>query len=416
MLMVVSSSPALAEGKCESWRSVEILSLRDFLLRQEITLIGQNEEIIRLENQTKSVENELATNSFRVNAETQYSKAVNGLGTSTESDTKKSTYDLSLSAPFSIESSLLKKRLRLTLRKNNAYLSLLKIRQQSEVMSQLMTILNLHDLLDNAKTKLPIIKKQIDYYLLLKKIGSSNVQKLSQAELSKLKAENEIINLESKIEVELSKIDLDPTLMLPEFAKMPRMKFSVENSSKVICSFVDPERALKQLDVQISDLSVQLAKSKKMPTGSLSIGLGSTDYHSGAHSNDYSVGFSISAPLYAGGTINAGILEAESAHRLSILDLRVHRKKFQKKYSNFFSLESSLIRSIAQAKEQLNSNEAELAELIERGDAGSSVFADLTERQLQRIELHGILYDLENRLASFWSNYLENFIELEPVE
>ena len=92
------------------------------------------------------------------------------------------------------------------------------------------------------------------------------------------------------------------------------------------------------------------------------------------------------------------------------------KKKFQKKYSNFFSLESSLIRSIAQAKEQLNSNEAELAELIERGDAGSSVFADLTERQLQRIELHGILYDLENRLASFWSNYLENFIELEPVE
>ena len=64
--------------------------------------------------------------------------------------------------------------------------------------------------MNNSKRKLPIIEEQIEYYKLRQKIGKSNVKELSQAELSKLKAENEVTNLESRIGVELSKLGSQP--------------------------------------------------------------------------------------------------------------------------------------------------------------------------------------------------------------
>ena len=63
------------------------------------------------------------------------------------------------------------------------------------------------------------------------------------------------------------------------------------------------------------------------------------------------------------------------------------------------------------SEEQIRKNEVEIKELVERGNAGFSVFADLSERKLQQIELLGISLDLENRLTSFWVDYLENFVE-----
>ena len=54
--------------------------------------------------------------------------------------------------------------------------------------------------------------------------------------------------------------------------------------------------------------------------------------------------------------------------------------------SNFRILEQSLIRSILQADEQLQNNDEEIKELLERSDAGFSVFADLSQRKLQQVE------------------------------
>ena len=51
----------------------------------------------------------------------------------------------------------------------------------------------------------------------------------------------------------------------------------------------------------------------------------------------------------------------------------------------------------------------EINELIERSEAGFSVFADLSQRKLQQVELLAISIDLKGRLASFWVDYLENF-------
>ena len=122
-------------------------------------------------------------------------------------------------------------------------------------------------------------------------------------------------------------------------------------------------------------------------------------------------GVSLTAPLYSGGAIRTAISRSERQHDLSIIDLKVHEKEFEKRQSNFIELERSLTRSVKQAEEQIRKNEIEIQELIERGDAGFSVFADLSERKLQQIELLGISLDLENRLTSFWVDYLENFIE-----
>ena len=145
----------------------------------------------------------------------------------------------------------------------------------------------------------------------------------------------------------------------------------------------------------------QLAKSKKIPVATLSFGLGTSDYHSGASQNNVSAGITITGPLYAGGNIEARITDAERKHNLSMLDLSRHQAQFQKKRENFVALEHSLFRSIKQAREQARRNEAEIQELIERGDAGFSVFADLSQRKLQRLELNAIVLDLEERAGLF---------------
>ena len=68
-----------------------------------------------------------------------------------------------------------------------------------------------------------------------------------------------------------------------------------------------------------------------------------------------------------------------------------------------------MVRSINQADEQIQNNDEEINELIERSEAGFSVFADLSQRKLQQVELLAISIDLKGRLASFWVDYLENF-------
>ena len=407
---MLSSSLSYANENCDGWRTNALIPLQTYLKENSFELTGQTAELRRVQSQTQSIEEKLKTHSLALNAQTEYSHSKNNLSSSEERSTKQSGLSVSLTAPFSYEEHLSKSKLEKTLEKNKAFLSLLKTRQESDSMAQILKITNLRDLLNNAESKLPIIKEQIEYYTLLKKIDSSNIQELSRAELTKLKAENEISNLKSKIQVELSKFDTKGELNSMQLALLPTVDIPIALASELKCALYDPERRLKQLDTQIQKIEVDLAKSQNMPTLSLSMGVSSTDYHSGPQGNNYSLKLSVTGPLYDGGTIKSEILDAERNYELSLLDLTVHEKKFEKKMSNFRILEQSLIRSILQADEQLQNNDEEIKELLERSDAGFSVFADLSQRKLQQVELLAISIDLKSRLVSFWVDYFENFI------
>ena len=73
-------------------------------------------------------------------------------------------------------------------------------------------------------------------------------------------------------------------------------------------------------------------------------------------------------------------------------------------------MENSYFRSYSQAETQLTKNLQKIKELEERGISGYSVFTDLTERKLQNLELKSILIDLENRILTFWAEYIENLM------
>ena len=148
---------------------------------------------------------------------------------------------------------------------------------------------------------------------------------MSQAELSKLKAQNEVINLESRIGVELSKLESNTPITVSQIAIIPEVPISFPDN-KLKCNFYDPERTLKKLEVSIQALEIKLAKSRSIPVASLTFGLGSTDHHSGLHKNTVSAGLSITAPLYSGGAITTAISRSENNVNLSIIDLKVHEK------------------------------------------------------------------------------------------
>ena len=179
--------------------------LRLYLNQFQLSIIGQDAEEARAESKLLSLEEELGVNRLEINANTEYSGAINSLGSDEESKNKSTGLNLSLSMPLSLEQSLSRQKQELSLKKAKSELALLRLRQQSEVMLQILKIHKLYNLVNNSKRKLPIIEEQIEYYKLRQKIGKSNVKELSQAELSKLKAQNEVINLESRIGVELSK-------------------------------------------------------------------------------------------------------------------------------------------------------------------------------------------------------------------
>jgi hypothetical protein len=113
-------------------------------------------------------------------------------------------------------------------------------------------------------------------------------------------------------------------------------------------------------------------------------------------------------PLYDGGRATNNINDSRRNKALKKRELALQKTIFNNKENNFNNLEKSYLRSFQQAKVQLQRNEEKIKELEERKNSGYSVFIDITERQLQNIELQAILIDLEYRILSFWSEYLEN--------
>ena len=120
-----------------------------------------------------------------------------------------------------------------------------------------------------------------------------------------------ISNLQSKIQVELSKFDTKNEVTSIQLDLLPEVTIPAFLTNELTCAFYDPELILKQLDTQIQKIEVEIAKSQRMPALSLSLGISSNDYHSGPHGNNYSAKLSITGPLYDGGTIKTEISDAE---------------------------------------------------------------------------------------------------------
>ena len=205
----------------------------------------------------------METKPIEINVQSKYSYVERDFYSDDENEAKQSSTDISFTSSLSAEEKHKKSKLRKSLERNKKNLSLLLLRQKSEVMLQLVTLANLHDLLANAQKKLPIIQEQVEYFEILQQMGKSKIQELSKAELSALKAENEIINLQSKLQVELSKLVTDLSYTPDNIAKLPRVVFDDTDAIGFVCQFYDPELKVKQIDSEISLIDIQLAKSKE---------------------------------------------------------------------------------------------------------------------------------------------------------
>ena len=139
---MLSSSLSYAQENCNDWRTNALIPLQTYLSANSIELTGQTAELQRVQSQTKSIEEKLKTHSIALNAQTEYSQSKNNLNSSNETSTNQSGLSISLSAPFSYEDHLSKRKLQKTLEKNKAFLSILKTRQESDTMSQILRITN----------------------------------------------------------------------------------------------------------------------------------------------------------------------------------------------------------------------------------------------------------------------------------
>ena len=77
--------------------------------------------------------------------------------------------------------------------------------ETKETLLNLLDMINLKYQIDNSLLKLSIIEKQIEYYNMLKIIGTQ-IKQLTDAELEKLRVDNELVNLEAKLGLEKSKL------------------------------------------------------------------------------------------------------------------------------------------------------------------------------------------------------------------
>ena len=245
---------------------------------------------------------------------------------------------------------------------------------------------------------------------MLGKLGTPQITDLTDAEIEKLRINNELVKLVAKLDVEMSKLasvngDALSFIEIPSYVPIdPAEQLGY-------CTLIDPDYLIKKFALEEQRLNLQLTRAQRFPQLKFELGLTSKDYHSGAHANSASIGVSFSAPLFDGGVLKSQIREAQRNYDLAQKDFVVQKQIFNKKASNFFALEASLVRSLLQAKTQTENNIEQIQELTERQNAGFSVFREMSERKLQQFELAAIYRDIAGKLLVFWSDHVENFVE-----
>ena len=125
-------------------------------------------------------------------------------------------------------------------------MSLATFRNKTETLLNLLDMINLKYQIDNSLLKLSIIEKQIEYYNMLKIIGTPQIKQLTDAELEKLRVDNELVNLEAKLGLEKSKLVSpdDDALLIEKFPLHP----PIDPKSQIkFCALLDPEQQIKNL-------------------------------------------------------------------------------------------------------------------------------------------------------------------------
>ena len=404
------SSSAVENVRCGGDRTGFILQLVEYIDKKQISKVNHNLEIQALKDKKVNLLSQLDVIDFELNAQTSYTKSRNSLGSSEEIDVKNTNNTISATMAFSKEEQLKKEKVRIQTKSIEKQIILQNLRHRQETVKNLLDIITLRYQIVNANLKLPVIESQIEYFNMLRILGTPQIKELTDAELEKLRIKNELVNLEAKLDVEKSKLT-SVTSDAFQFTELPIIVPIAPQTQLDHCLLIDPDHQIKNFGLTEQELNLEIAKVKRIPKLQLEFSLSSKDYHSGAHANNASMGVSLSSPLFDGAVLKSQINEAQQNYDLAKKDFAVHKIKFEKKASNFFALESSLMRSLIQAKTQIENNFEQMKELSERQSAGFSVFRELSERKLQQYELAAISRDIEGKLLAFWSDHLENFVE-----
>ena len=404
------SSSAGENVRCSGDRTDFTLQLFEYIEKKQISKIDQNLEIQALKDRKANLVSQLDVIDFELNAQTSYTKSRNSFGSSEKTDVKNTSNSISATMAFSKEEKLKKEKTRVQIKSLEKQIILKNLRHKQETLKNLLDIFNLRYQIENANLKLPVIESQVEYFNMLRSLGTPQIKELTDAELKKLRVKNELVNLEAKLNIEKSKLITAESDEF-ELAELPIFTPIESQTPLGNCVLIDPEHQIKKLNLTEQELNLEIARVKRIPRLKLEFSVSSKDYHAGAHANNASMGVSLSAPIFDGGVLKSQIIEAQQNYNLAKKDLAIHKIKFEKKASNFFALELSLVRSLIQAETQIENNYEQIEELRERQSAGFSVFRELSERKLQQYELAAIYRDIEGKLLAFWSDHLENFIE-----
>lgn len=407
ILMIKSSGPSLASG-CTDVRSLSFDGFISFIAEHKVRLHAHSLELTKIEYEIKKLSEQLSEQSLSFVAETGYETAFSDLRNDFSERSKTSSTGLALSIPISANERLKRDVLNASLKKNLVFFELQKIRFTSETLLEMLEIGRLNALLKNAQKKLPLIEKKLEFYYLMEELGTANIQKIAEAEISKLNTQNEITNFLARKKIIISKFISHANDVEQIFNFLPkRVDFDLENITEP-CKFYDRELQIKQIEANIAEMEFVIQKRQIYPLGELKFSYQTNDKHSGPFDDSLSVGLSFKMPLYDGGRTTNSIKDSSRNKNIKEMELGLQKTTFNNKEKNFNNLEKSYLRSFLQAKVQLQRNEEKIKELEERKNSGYSVFIDITERQLQNIELQAIQIDLEYRILSFWSEYLEN--------
>jgi len=342
-------------SSCGGKRTDFILELIEYIDKKQISKAQHDLEFQALRDKKTKLLSQLGVVDFALNAQTSYTKSLNSFGSPEERDVKNTDNSISAVLGFSKQEQLKKKKAKIQIKSLEKQIVLLTLRQKQEILKNLLEIINLRYQLDNVSLKLPVVESQIEYFNMLGKVGAPQIKDLTNAELEKLRINNELVNLEAKLDVEVSKLasendDGFSFVELPSYAAIdPAEKLSY-------CALIDPDYQIKKLTLEEQLLSLELTRAQRFPKLKLEFSFTSKDYHSGAHANSASGGVSLSAPLLDGGVLTSQIREAQRNYELALKDFAVHKLEFDKKASNFFGLEASLVRSLLQAKTQIENN------------------------------------------------------------
>ena len=409
-IFLFPSSATAAEQSCSNIRQEEIYNFAKLMDSQLLALRGHETKILALRQELNLIDSQLKLKNFSLDFNTEYKNSLTGFDAPDHASTKYSEQNITVKQVFSA-SKIREKKINAA-RKAVTSLKLSRLINQHriETVKKILEIKKLKEILSLTEAKLPLIQEKIEYYTLLGDLSADGFRQLAEAELSKIKLENEISNLQSRIILESdSFVGGTGTIKNINYSVTSELVYQTVNLISP-CNFYDKETELQNLEIKLAREQVKQARESHLPSVSFSSRLSSRDYHSGAHKNNFSVGAGVSFPLFDGGHSNAEV--QESLNRLRYLEQEAKdlRENHRIKYKNLLTIELTIIASIRESREKIIKLKKEISELQNRGNFGQTVFEQLVTKKLQKTEIMIIVVELRSRLRQLWADHWENLI------